>query len=228
MQAVILAAETTPRLTDEPASLLQIGGQPLLWHLIRHYAAYGIDQFVIACGSRPGVKQSMCRCFLTMNPQAHAHPSHVVLIATEEGATPAGQLRGLREHLDQDAFCLSAGNHLSSVNIHDLIRHHQRQGTLVTKAVARSPEGPDSGHAPAAGKESWAASGPYVVEPAALDALSSEPVMQDQEPFDTLAPGQRSEYRHTGFSQSVNTLQDKDALETCWNSGNAPWKTWLS
>jgi glucose-1-phosphate cytidylyltransferase len=228
MQAVILAAETTPRLTDEPASLFPIGGQPLLWHLIRHYAAYGIDQFVIACGSRHEVKQSMCRYFLTMNPQAHAQPSHIVLIATEEDATPTEQLRGLREHLGQGAFCLSAGNHLSSVNIHDLIRHHQRQGNLVTKAVARSPEGPDGRHTPAAGEESWAASGPYVVEPAALDALASEAARRDQEPFDALAPGQRSEYRHTGFSQSVNTPQDKDALEIWWNSGNAPWKTWLS
>jgi len=114
------------------------------------------------------------------------------------------------------------------VNIHDLVRYHQRQGTLITKAVARSPEGQDSRHAPAAGEEPWPAIGSYVVEPATLDALASEAVMRDQEPFDALAPGQLAEYQHTGFSQSVNTPQDKDALETWWNSGNAPWKAWLS
>jgi glucose-1-phosphate cytidylyltransferase len=223
MKAIILARSPGAA----PLSLIEIGGQPLLWHIVRRYAAYGIQQFVIACGSTPWVKQAIAHCVLNMRP-GHALPSQVSLVATEDGATTGEQLRHLRPEIGHEAFCLSNDTHLSSVNIHDLIRHHQRQGTLMTKIVTPSPAEPGERPSTAADGDGWSSSGSFVMEPAALDAICSD-AAHDQEVFQGLArKGQISAYRHTGFARSVSTLQDRDALETLWNSGQAPWKIWLS
>lgn len=257
MKAVILAGGYGTRISEEsgvrPKPMVEIGGRPILWHIMKIYAAHGITEFVVCCGykgfmivdyfTRYSIRQADITVDLAQDRiEVHrrsAEPWRVTLVDTGEGTMTGGRLRRVIDHVGNDTFCFTYGDGVSDVNITDLIRFHRSQGTLATLTAVQMPGRFGSfslGHNDPriwAFREkprddgSWINGGFFVLEPGVCEYIESDLTVWEREPMEALAKaGQLSAYRHDGFWHPMDTLRDKHVLEDLWTSGKAPWKVW--
>ena len=257
MKAVILAGGLGTRLSEEtsikPKPMVEVGGQPILWHIMKIYAAHGINDFIICCGYKGYViKEYFANYFLRMSDvtfdmrfnqmnihAGKAEPWRVTLVDTGEATLTGGRLKRVREHLGNEAFCFTYGDGVSNINITELIQFHREQGTLAT-LTAVQPPGRFGAIALAKGQNQIAAfhekpggdgayinGGYFVLEPEVIDYIADDSITWEQEPLQKLAHiGQLSAFKHDGFWQPMDTLKDKNDLERYWQNGTAPWKVW--
>lgn len=257
MKAVILAGGMGTRLAEEtsirPKPMVEIGGKPLLWHILKLYSHHGINDFVICLGYKGYViKEYFANYFLHMSDvtfdlaenrmevrNQHCEPWRVTLVDTGEHTQTGGRLKRVRNYLDDhETFCFTYGDGLSNVDISRLIEFHKAQRRLATVTAVQPPgrfgaldiDGQritrftEKPH----GDRGWVNGGFFVLEPAALDMiLEGDKTVWEQGPMERLAhDGQLSAYAHHGFWQPMDTLRDKIKLEEIWQSSTAPWKVW--
>lgn len=257
MKAVILAGGLGTRISEEthlkPKPMIEIGGKPILWHIMKIYSAHGINDFIICCGYKGYIiKEYFANYFLhttdvTFNMkdntmevhEQYAEPWKVTLVDTGESTMTGGRLRRVRQYLcDDDSFCFTYGDGVSDVNISDLIKFHRTQNTLATLTATYPPgrfgalDITDS-HLVTTFKEKPKGDGGminggfFVLSPKVIDLLHDDTSIWEREPLETLAENnQLSAYQHHGFWQPMDTLRDKQHLEELWNNGSAPWKVW--
>ena len=258
MKAVILAGGYGTRISEEsgirPKPMVEVGGKPILWHILKIYAHHGITDFVICCGYKGHIiKQSFADYFLFNSDvtfymdrrEMHIHRHHtepwtVTLVDTGLETLTGGRLRRVREYLDDSTFCLTYGDGVGNVDIGASIRYHQQQGALATLTAVRQPgrfgvfnlsDGESRVHSfmekPEGGETPWINGGFFVLEPAVLDYIESDATVGEKGPLARLAAeAQLAAYRHGDFWQPMDTLRDRNMLEEMWQAGTAPWKVW--
>ncbi|OIQ63862.1 glucose-1-phosphate cytidylyltransferase [mine drainage metagenome] len=255
MKAVILAGGLGTRISEEtstrPKPMIEIGGKPILWHIMKSYSAHGIHDFIICCGYKGYViKEYFANYFLHMSDvtfdirnnkmevhQRSAEPWRVTLVDTGEGTMTGGRIKRVAEHIGDEDFCCTYGDGVSDVNITELIAFHRQQGKLATLTTTQPPgrfgainfEGNSvtSFQEKPQGDGGWINGGFFVLSPKVLDYIKGDSTIWEREPMEKIASeGQMSAYFHTGFWQPMDTLRDKNHLEELWASGKAPWKTW--
>lgn len=257
MKVAILAGGFGTRLSEEtairPKPMVEVGGMPILWHIMKTYAHHGLTDFVVLGGYKV---EFIRNYFLNYTrgssdftidlatgeltwQRAHAEPWRVTVLDTGLDTMTGGRIRRAREVLGEDTFCLTYGDGVSDVNITDLIAFHQRKGAACTVTAVVPPGrfgvlGLDKdGERVTAFREKdqqdvgLINGGFFVCEPAVFDTIDGDPSVFEQEPLNRLvAQGQLASFRHFGFWQPMDTLRDKMYLEKLWDSGKAPWKVW--
>lgn len=255
MKAVILAGGLGTRIAEEstirPKPMIEIGGKPILWHIMKIYSAYGINDFIICLGYKGYmIKEYFANYFLHVSDvtfdmasnkmevhQNNAEPWRVTLVDTGDGTMTGGRIRRARPYLNEDTFCLTYGDGLSDINIAELIEFHGRQKTLATLAAVQPPGRFGALSLCGAkitgfkekpeGDEGWINGGFFVLSPKVLDYIDGDDMFWEREPLERLAhEGNLSAYVHRGFWQPMDTLRDRNQLDELWNSGNPPWKIW--
>jgi glucose-1-phosphate cytidylyltransferase len=257
MKAVILAGGYGTRISEEssirPKPMVEIGGKPILWHLMKIYSAYGISDFIICCGYKGYMfKEYFANYFLHMsdvtfdlkNNQMEVHqnntePWKVTVVDTGENSMTGGRLRRVRDHIGQETFCCTYGDGVGNIDIECLINFHREQKTLSTLTAVQPPGrfgafnlGQDDTTITTFkekphGDGAWVNGGFFVFEPAVIDLITDDATILEREPLEKLAQnGMLSAFRHHGFWQPMDTLRDMNYLESLWASGKAPWKVW--
>jgi glucose-1-phosphate cytidylyltransferase len=258
MKAVILAGGYGTRLTEEsavrPKPMVEIGGKPILWHIMKIYSAYGIDDFVVCCGyksevikdffadyslHRSDVRFDLEAQTMTLLGDSGIEPWTVTLIDTGEATMTGGRLKRVAEHIGDATFCLAYGDCLGRIDIDELVRFHRDQGVLATLTAVQPPgrfgalvlgtEETKIAHFKEKphGDGGWVNGGFFVLEPRALHYIADDSTVWEREPLERLAAeGQLAAYRHRGYWQAMDTLRDKTVLENAWASGEPPWKVW--
>jgi len=258
MKAVILAGGYGSRISEEsgvrPKPMIEIGGKPILWHIMKIYAHHGITDFVVCCGYKGHmIKQYFSDYFLhnadmtfhmgRNEMQVHrsnAEPWTVTLVDTGQDVMTGGRLRRVRDYIGDETFCLTYGDGVGNINIQEAIHHHYAQGALATLTAVRQPgrfgafnlhEGNDKissfTEKPEGGDTPWINGGFFVLEPEVFDYIKGDDTVWEKEPLERLSTeGALTAYRHSGFWQPMDTLRDKNMLEDLWQSGRAPWKMW--
>ncbi|MEI2783623.1 MAG: glucose-1-phosphate cytidylyltransferase [Candidatus Competibacter sp.] len=255
MKAVILAGGLGTRLSEEtvlkPKPMVEIGGRPILWHIMKIYSAHGINEFVVCCGYKGYlIKEYFANYFLYMSDVTfdmannrmevhvkHAEPWRVTLVDTGQETMTGGRVRRIRDYLDNQTFCLTYGDGVSDVDIGALLAFHRRQETLVTVSGVQpsgrygvlevEQERVMAFQEKPTGNGIWVSGGFFVVEPRALDYIESDASIWEREPLDRIAAeGQLAIFKHGGFWAAMDTLRDKYHLEQLWANGRAPWKVW--
>jgi len=256
MKAVILAGGLGTRISEEthlkPKPMIEIGGKPILWHVMKIYSAYGIQDFVVCCGYKGYlIKEYFANYFLHMSDvtfdmakndmQVHQHnaePWKVTLVDTGEDTMTGGRLKRVAEYVKgEDAFCFTYGDGVSDVNIADLIAFHKAQKLLATLTAAIPPGRFGALDLQGAkvrtftekpkGDGAMINGGFFVLSPKVMDYIAADHTIWEREPVERLAAeGQLAAYPHRGFWQPMDTLRDKNHLEELWASGKAPWKVW--
>jgi glucose-1-phosphate cytidylyltransferase len=232
--------------------MIEIGGKPILWHIMKIYSAYGIDEFVICCGYKGYViKEYFANYFLHMSDvtfdmrnnemqvhQQYAEPWKVTLVDTGELTMTGGRLRRVRDFVkDDQAFCFTYGDGLSDINITSLVEYHKERGTFATLSATYPPgrfgaldirdNKVSSFKEKPKGDGGMINGGFFVLSPKVIDLISGDDCIWEREPLEQLAgDGELSAYEHHGFWQPMDTLRDKNHLEELWQSGKAPWKVW--
>ena len=255
MKVAILAGGLGSRLAEEteirPKPMIEIGGRPLLWHIMKHYSHYGFKNFVIALGYKGEVIKkylldySLLNSNLTVNLQTGDvemsdgdKPDWTVeLVDTGRSTQTGGRIKRLAEYLGDGTFMLTWGDGLSDVNLHELLKFHRQHGKLATVTTVRPPA--RYGHMEFDGNrvveftekpqlgEGWINGAFFVLEPGIFDYIDLDETQWEKEPLEQLAKdGQLMAYKHTSFWQCMDTLREKHILETLWQGGNAPWKLW--
>ncbi|HLJ57660.1 MAG TPA: glucose-1-phosphate cytidylyltransferase [Chthonomonadaceae bacterium] len=255
MKVVILAGGLGSRLSEEtsvrPKPMVELGGKPILWHIMKSYSHYGLNDFVLCLGYKGYlIKEYFANYFLHMSDVTfdfranktvvHHHstePWTVTLVDTGEKTMTGGRLRRVREHVRSETFCMTYGDGVGDVNICDLIAFHKDQQATATLTAVQPPgrfgvveidEYTIRGFAEKPqGESGWVNGGFFVLEPSVLDLIEDDTTIWEHRPLETLArSGALSAYKHTGFWQPMDTLRDKSLLEGLWESGKAPWKVW--
>lgn len=255
MKVVILAGGLGTRLAEEtefrPKPMVEIGGKPILWHIMKIYMTHGISDFIICLGYKGYiikeyfVNYAMHMSDLTINPHAggivthqnYSEPWRITLVNTGDGTMTGGRLKRVLDYIEDDEFCFTYGDGLSSVNISDLLSFHRSHGRLATLTAVQPPgrfgslgldgsritsflEKPD-------GDGAWVNGGFFVLNRKVIDLIAGDDTIWEQEPLQTLASrNELMAYFHKGFWQPMDTLRDKVYLERLWNQGKAPWKIW--
>jgi glucose-1-phosphate cytidylyltransferase len=255
MKAVILAGGVGSRLSEEtvlrPKPMIEVGGKPLLWHIMKLYSAHGIDDFIVCLGYRGYVIKEyfanyyLHNCDVSFDFSANsmevhrssAEPWRVTLVDTGEATQTGGRLKRVLSYVGDEEFCFTYGDGVSDLDIGRLIAHHREQGTLATVTAVQPPgrygalrveEGRirDFEEKPD-GDGGWINGGFFVLSPGVGAHVAGDSTIWEREPMERLArEGQLSSFKHTGFWHAVDTLRDKNHLEELWRSGAAPWKTW--
>jgi glucose-1-phosphate cytidylyltransferase len=256
MKAVILAGGLGSRLTEEtslkPKPMVEIGGRPMLWHIMKLYSHHGINDFVVCLGYRGYViKEYFANYFLHMSDvtfdlaqnkmqvcERHCEPWRITLVDTGEHSQTGGRLRRVKRYIeDEEEFCFTYGDGLSDVDIQAVIECHRSNRTLAT-VTAVSPPGRVGaveldGHRVTSFKEKPKGDGAlinggfFVLSPRVIDLIDGDATIWEGDPMERLAQqGELSAYVHEGFWQPMDTLRDKNLLESLWQSGQAPWKLW--
>lgn len=255
MKAVILAGGYGTRISEEtgtrPKPMIEIGGKPILWHLMKIYSSYGINDFIICCGYKGYlIKEYFNNYFLHMSDvtfdmqknnmtvhQKNVEPWMVTLVDTGENSMTGGRLKRVAKFLDDDDFCFTYGDGLSNVNIEELVSFHKSKKVLAT-VTAIQPPGRfgtlEMNNKMVAGfKEKpigdggWINGGFFVLSPKVLNLIDGDSVIWEKEPMEQLVKdGQLAAYEHYDFWQPMDTLRDKNHLEELWVSEAAPWKIW--
>ena len=255
MKAVILAGGFGTRISEEtqfkPKPMIEIGGMPLLWHIMKSYSTYNINDFVICCGYKGYmIKEYFANYFLHMsdvtfdikNNKMNVHkkfgePWNVTLVDTGIDTQTGGRLKKIKEYLDDETFCFTYGDGISDIQIDQLVRFHNDNKTVAT-VTAVQPSARFgaldirenkviSFKEKPPGDGNWINGGYFVLEPSVFDYLGDNSTIWEEEPVEKLTrDGQLSTYKHSGFWQSLDTLRDKNKLEELWSKGNAPWKIW--
>ncbi|WP_373989526.1 glucose-1-phosphate cytidylyltransferase [Duganella sp. BuS-21] len=256
MKAVILAGGLGTRLSEEttvkPKPMIEVGGKPVLWHILKSYSAHGINDFVICCGYRGYViKEFFANYFLhtsdvTFDLQKNsmevherfAEPWKVTLVDTGADTLTGGRLKRVRRYVENDeAFCFTYGDGVSDLNIAASIAFHKAHGKLATMTAVQPPgrfgaidiagQSITSFKEKPQGDGAWVNGGYFVLSPKVIDYIADDSTTWEKEPMERLAAeGQIDAYRHDGFWQPMDTLRDKMHLEDLWHSGKAPWKAW--
>jgi len=256
MKAVILAGGLGTRISEEtllkPKPMIEIGGKPVLWHILKMYSAHGVNDFVICCGYRGYViKEYFANYFLHMSDvtfdmtehrmevhERHAEPWRVTLVDTGEDTLTGGRLRRVRDYVkDESAFCFTYGDGVSDVDIAASIRFHRQHGKLATVTAVRPPGRYGALEIEAGQVNRFAEKPPgegglinggfFVLDPRVIDRVTGDDMPWELDPLTSLAQdGQLMAWQHTGFWQPMDTLREKNLLEDLWQSGRAPWKIW--
>ena len=255
MKAVILAGGMGTRISEEshlkPKPMIEIGGKPILWHVMKIYSKHGINDFVICLGYKGYViKEYFANYFLHMSDvtfhmesnrmevhQKNVEPWRVTLVDTGEKSMTGGRLRRVRQHLDGGPFCFTYGDGVSDVDITALVAFHRAHGRKATITAIQPPgrygalnmsgDRVASFQEKPAGDGAWINGGFFVLEPSVIDLIEGDATTWEAAPLMSLAEaGELHAYHHHGFWQAMDTLRDKTHLEELWSKGNAPWKTW--
>ena len=256
MKAVILAGGFGTRISEEtaarPKPMVEVGGRPILWHIMKIYSAHGIHDFVICCGYKGYlIKEYFANYFLHMSDvtfdmqlnrmevhQRYVEPWKVTLVDTGESTMTGGRLARVRKYVeDESDFCFTYGDGVGNVDIAGLIRFHRDAGTLATLTAVYSPgrygaldireRRITSFREKPTGDGSMINGGFFVLSPKVIDLIEGDATIWEREPLERLAEsGQLSAFAHEGFWQPMDTLRDKNYLEELWRSGKAPWKLW--
>lgn len=255
MKAIILAGGAGTRLSEEtsvrPKPMLEIGGKPILWHIMKLYSAHGINEFIICCGYKGYViKEYFSNYFLHMSDvtfdiaanrmevhQRHAEPWRVTLLDTGINTQTGGRLKRVKDYLGEDDFCMTYGDAVADVDIRKAIELHHREGKLATVTGIQPParfgtltiDGSRvrSFQEKVTGDGSWINGGFFVLSPAVVSYIEGDATLWEREPMERLArEGQLTVFCHHGFWQPMDTLRDKVALEALWQSNTAAWKVW--
>lgn len=255
MKVAILAGGVGSRIAEEtetkPKPMVEIGGRPILWHIMMHYAHYGMCQFVIALGYKGEVikRYMVDYCALNSDLTVSLHngevkrnggyaPDWVVdLVDTGMGTNTGGRIKRLQPHIGNETFMLTWGDGVSDVNLCDLLRFHRSHGKLATLTAVRPParyghlQLEDARVAEFSEKpqtaEGWINGAFFVLEPEVFDYIEGDDTAWERECLERLArEGQLMAYRHTSFWQCMDTLRDRKLLESLWMTGAAPWKQW--
>lgn len=255
MKAVILAGGLGTRIAEEthlrPKPMIEIGGKPILWHILKIYSSHGINDFIVCLGYKGYlIKEYFANYFLHMSDvtidlrsnsmdvhHKHAEPWRITLVDTGEHTQTGGRLRRVAEYLDGGTFCFTYGDGVSDVDIGAELAFHRSQGGLATVCAVQPP-----GRFGALdidgtritrfaekpqGDGTWINGGYFVLEPGVLDYIAGDDTVWERDPLEALARhGQLSAYTHGGFWQPMDTVRDKARLEELWHSGAAPWKRW--
>lgn len=256
MKAVIFAGGLGTRISEEtsirPKPMVEIGGKPILWHILKMYSHHGINDFVICCGYKGYViKEYFANYFLHMSDvtfdmskntmevhQQSAEPWRVTLVDTGDNTMTGGRLKRVANYVkDEQTFCLTYGDGVSDVDITELIAFHKSQNVKAT-LTATIPPGRfgaldlsgskvNSFMEKPKGDGALINGGFFVLSPSVLDYIAGDQTIWEREPLERLAQeGNLAAFEHTGFWQPMDTLRDKTQLEELWQSGQAPWKTW--
>ena len=256
MKAVILAGGLGTRISEEthlkPKPMIEIGGKPILWHIMKIYSSYGINDFIVCCGYKGYViKEYFANYFLHMSDvtfdmsrnkmdvhQKYAESWRVTLVETGDNTLTGGRLKRVKEYLkDEEAFCFTYGDGLSDINISELIEFHNSHKKLATVTAVQPPgrygslaidDSRVTGFLEKPkGDGAWINGGFFVLSPKVIDYIDSDEDSWEAAPLINLAQeNQLMAFSHTGFWQPMDTLRDKNHLEDLWQSGNAPRKKW--
>lgn len=258
MKAVILAGGFGSRLSEEtsirPKPMVEIGGRPILWHIMKSYSFHGVNEFVICCGYKGHIiKEYFWKYFifesdftidLSRDNQVEIHkqnvePWKITLVDTGEATLKGGRIRRVREHLGDEPFCLTYGDGVCDIDLAKLIEFHNQHNGIATLTAVQT-EGrfgafrlsseqsvvTDFREKPSS-DGAWINGGFFVLDPSAIDYIRDDSTDWERGPLERISrEGQLHAYRHTGFWHPMDTLNDKHALETMWKNGTAPWKKW--
>ena len=255
MRAVILAGGFGTRISEEtdvkPKPMIEIGGMPILWHIMKIYSSYGINEFVICCGYKGYVvKEYFANYFLHMSDvtfdmknnkmkvnQKFAESWKVTLVDTGLNTMTGGRLKKIQKYLDNETFCFTYGDGLANIDLKKLINFHKKSNSFATLTAVQPPgkygalnlnnnkvikfeEKP-------AGDGSWINGGFFVLEPEIFNYLKDDSTVWEKEPLEKMAKQNKvAAYKHDGFWQALDTLRDKNHLQSLWDSNKAPWKVW--
>ncbi len=255
MKVVILAGGLGTRISEEtqlkPKPMVEIGGKPILWHIMKIYSAYGMHDFIICCGYKGYViKEYFANYVLHMSDvtfdlehnrmEMHENgtePWRVTLVDTGDDSGTGGRLKRVRDHIGDEDFCFTYGDGISDIDIGKLVEFHRKQGTLATLTTVQPPNRfgaldfddrsiiksfEEKPH-----EGGWINGGFFVLSPKVIDYIANDQVMWEREPLQRLtAEHNVSAYRHDGFWYAMDTQRDKARLEELWGTGKAPWKIW--
>jgi glucose-1-phosphate cytidylyltransferase len=258
MKVGILAGGVGSRLAEEtvvrPKPMVEIGGRPILWHIMMHYSTYGLSEFVIALGYKGEYIKRYMADYCALAPDLrvslksgrverrgngdHGGQDWVVdLIDTGQKTNTGGRIKRLRSHLGDGTFMLTWGDGVSNINLAELLEFHRRHGRIATVTAVRPParfgrlelDGARVARfdeKPLAG-EAWINGAFFVLEPRVFDYIDGDDTQFEREPLENLArDGQLMAYQHNGFWQCMDTVRDRVRLESLWAGGDAPWKIW--
>jgi glucose-1-phosphate cytidylyltransferase len=257
MKAVILAGGLGTRISEEthvkPKPMIEVGGKPILWHILKMYSAHGINDFIICCGYKGYViKEYFANYFLHMSDvtfdlsknemQVHQHkaePWRVTLVDTGDDSMTGGRLKRVESFIkDEEDFCFTYGDGVSDVNLTELIAFHRANGKLATLTAAYPPgrfgaldiaanNTVSSFKEKPKGDGGMINGGFFVLSPKVISLIDGDSTIWERKPLEKLAEqGQLTAYQHHGFWQPMDTLRDKLYLEEVWQKGTAPWKVW--
>lgn len=256
MKAIILAGGLGTRISEEshlkPKPMIEIGGKPILWHIMKIYSHHGINDFIVCVGYKGYIiKEYFANYFLHMSDvtfdmsqntmQVHtrnAEPWRVTLVSTGENTMTGGRLRRVRDYLDEnEPFCFTYGDGVADVDIRAEIDFHRTHGKLATVAAVQPPgrygalvrdgDFVRGFHEKPKGDGGWINGGFFVLQKQVIDYISADETSWEGEPMIRLAAeGQMAAFEHYGFWQPMDTLREKNLLEELWHSGQAPWKLW--
>lgn len=256
MKAVILAGGLGTRLSEEtgsrPKPMVEIGGKPILWHIMKIYSAHGINEFVICCGYKGYIiKEYFANYFLHMSDvtfdmkknsieihQNQAEPWKVTLVETGENSMTGGRLRRVRDYLQgEEMFCFTYGDGVADIDITKLLAFHRAHGKAATLTAAHPPgrfgaldiqdNFVQSFKEKPKGDGASVNAGFFVLSPSVIDLIDGDDTTWEREPLEILASrGELAAFHHAGFWQPMDTLRDKTQLEELWSTGKAPWKVW--
>lgn len=259
MKAVILAGGYGTRLSEEtsvrPKPMVEIGGQPILWHIMKIYDSHGITDFLVCCGYKGWMLKEYFSEYALLSSDVtfdlaqgaveihhrRAEPWRITLIDTGTATMTGGRVKRARPYLNGETFCLTYGDGVADIDITDLVAFHRRQGTAATLTAVQPPgrfgalvldEGQTlissfTEKPQGEGDSAWINGGFFILEPEALEYIEGDETVWEREPLERLAKdGKLSAYRHEGFWQPMDTLRDKAVLEQLWEDHKAPWKVW--
>lgn len=257
MKTVILAGGYGTRISEEsatkPKPMVEIGGRPILWHIMKLYSQHGLNDFIVCLGYKGYVIKEffanyfLHRCDVRFDLQSNrmdflsngVEAWSITLVDTGDQTLTGGRLRRVRDHVGDETFCMTYGDGVSDVNITETIKFHRDHGRLATLTAVQPPgrfgairlhENQsiiDQFHEKPTGDGAWINGGFFVLEPEVIDYVSGDLVSWEKEPMQTLArEKQLVAYRHDGFWHSMDTLRDRMVLEDLWAKHQAPWKTW--
>ena len=254
MKAVILAGGYGTRISEEtqikPKPMIEIGGMPILWHIMKIYGKYNINDFVICLGYKGYmIKEFFANYFLhmsdvTMDIQTNklevhsmnAEPWKITLVDTGKSTMTGGRIKRIEKYID-DTFCMTYGDGLADINISELVEFHKKSNTSATVTAVRPPgrfgtlnfneNKVVDFQEKLSGDGNWINGGFFVLEPKVFDYIDGDETFWEKEPLEKLASdGQLSGFKHSGFWQPLDTLREKNYLEELWNSNKARWKKW--
>jgi glucose-1-phosphate cytidylyltransferase len=255
MKCVILAGGLGTRISEEtahrPKPMIDLGGKPILWHVMKIYASHGIRDFVICAGYKGYViKEYFANYFLHMSDvtfdmeknsmevhEKHAEPWRVTIVDTGDSTMTGGRLKRVSSYVGNGTFCMTYGDGVGNIDITAAITAHKTSGKKATVTAVQPPGRFGALHLEGnsvkgfiekpEGDGGWINGGFFVLEPSVFDGIEGDHIIWEREPLQCLAAeGQLFAYQHRGFWQPMDTLRDKQQLEQLWQSGQAPWKTW--
>ena len=233
MKAVILAGGYGTRISEEshlrPKPMIEIGGKPILWHILKIYSSYDINEFVICCGYKG---EQIKEYFSKINSKSW----DIQLIDTGLDTMTGGRLKRIQNHID-DTFCVTYGDGLSNIDINNLVAFHKEKKSIATLMAVHPPERfgvlalngdyVSEFHEKHSGESSWVNGGFFVFEPEIFDYLQDDSTILERTPLETLAKENKlTAFKHSGFWYAMDTLRERKYLEKLWESQKPPWKTW--